>query len=111
MSECVLVRFLDLTAPSDPESEIFSLSSSVSQLNVVVSQTFSSSENRGASCTLLCEQSQRARMNVGGLLVKAVPEAVRNRPSPQSAPYKAVPECVRNRAPPPEGTPLQLRPT
>ena len=36
------------------------------------------------------------------------PEAVRNRPTPQSAPFSAVPEWVRGRAPlPPEGAPLQ----
>ena len=38
-------------------------------------------------------------MNVEGPLVKARPQAVRNRPTPHSAPYKAVPECVRNRDP------------
>ena len=39
-------------------------------------------------------------------------EAVRNRPTSQSAPCKVVLECVRNRSPPPpEGTPLQEWPT
>ena len=43
---------------------------------------------------------------------KAVPEAVRKRPTPQSAPCKAVPERAKNRAPPqPEGTRLEELPT
>ena len=61
---------------------------------------------------LLCEQSKMARMKVEGPPVKAVPESTRRRPTPQSSPNKAVPEGMRSRAlPPPEGTPLQLRPT
>ena len=47
-------------------------------------------------------------MNIEGPPAKAVPEAVKSRPMPQSALFKAVLESVRNRAPPPpEGTSLQ----
>ena len=47
-------------------------------------------------------------MNIEGSPAKAVPEAVRSRPTPQSELLKVVPESVRNRAPtPPEGTSLQ----
>ena len=63
---------------------------------------------------LLCEQSKnkKARVNIEGPPVKAVPEPTRRRPTPQSSTFKAVPECMRCRAPPPpEGTPLQPRPT
>ena len=60
----------------------------------VDSQTFSFSRNRCASVVLECE----AKMNIEGPTVKAVPEAVRNRPTTQSALFKAVPEWVRSRA-------------
>ena len=51
-------------------------------------------------------------MNIEGPPVKAVPESVRRRPSPQSSPFRAVPECFRSRAPPPpEGTLFQQTPT
>ena len=58
-----------------------------------------------ASC-----QTKKAIMHVEGPPVKAVPEAVRNRPTPQRALCNAVLECVRNRAQPaPERTPLHER--
>ena len=47
-------------------------------------------------------------MNIEEPPVKAVPEAVRNRPMPQSTPVTAVSERARSRAPPPPGgTPPQ----
>ena len=65
-----------------------------------------------ASGTLVCDYSKKARMNVEGPPVKAVPEVVRKMPTPQSMPYMAVLECLRNRAPPaPDGTPPQERQT
>ena len=78
VTECVSVRVFDLTASSDSEGEIFSVSSSVSQLNLVVPQTLFFSENRGASDTLLFEQSTRATRSLEGAPVKDVPEAVRD---------------------------------
>ena len=73
--------------------------------NFRASQTLSFSGKRSASGTLLCEQSKMARMSMEVPPTKAVPEVVRIRPTPQSAPCTAVPEGVRNRAPPPpEGT-------
>ena len=51
-------------------------------------------------------------MNFERWSVKAVPEAVKRRPTQQSSHCKAVPEGMRSRAPPPpEGTPLQIWPT
>ena len=51
-------------------------------------------------------------MNKEGPPVKAVPEVVRHRPTPQSSPVKTAPACKQGRAPtPPEGTPLQQTPT
>ena len=103
----VLVCVFDLTASLDLASDIFPVPSPISQLNCCASKTLSSSEKRSCS-----GQSKRARTSVERPQVKAVPEAVRNRPMPQSAPFKAVLECVRSRAPPPpEGTPLRERPT
>ena len=59
-------------------------------LSPSVSQTQSFSEKRGARGAFsLCEQSARARMNIEGPLFKAVPETVRNGPSPQSALFKS----------------------
>ena len=46
------------------------------------------SRKREACVALECE----TEMNFEGPLVKAVPEAVRNRPTPQSSLRKAVPE-------------------
>ena len=40
-------------------------------------------------------------MNIEAPPVKAVPEAVRNRPAPQSSRFKAVPEWARSEAPHP----------
>ena len=60
----------------------------------------------------MCDQSQKGRMHVEVPPVKALPEAVRNKPTRQSAPLKAVPEHVRNLAPPaPGGPPPQARET
>ena len=63
--ECVLVRVFDLTASSASESAILSVSFSVSQFNMVVSQTLSLSEKRGACGTLLCVPSRRAKKEHG----------------------------------------------
>ena len=66
-------------------------------------QTLSLSRKRGASVALECETD----MKIEGPPVKAVPEAVRNRATPQSTLFKAAPEPMENRAPPPpEGTAL-----
>ena len=86
VTDCVLVRDFDLTASSDSEREILSVSSPISQLSCGVLQTLSYSEKRSASGTLLCEQSTRARMSV-------------ERPPVKRTPVKAVPECLKNRAP------------
>ena len=95
---------LDLTPPVNLVCEVGFPSVSVSDCEPVDPQTFSFSGKRCASVVLECE----AKMNIEGPPVKAVPEAVRNRPTTQSALFKAVPEWVRSRAPPPpEGTPLQ----
>ena len=64
VTECVLVRVLDLAASSDSESDVLSVSSSVSQLHLVVAETVSLSEKRGASGTLLSKQSKRAQISV-----------------------------------------------
>ena len=67
-------------------------------------QTLSPLRKREARVAL----ERETEMNIEGSPVKAVPKAVRNRPTPQSSPLKAVPECMRGRAPPPqEGTPLR----
>ena len=83
---------------------------SVSDLAVDESQTLSVfQKKRGTRATVECEQRNKAKTSMERPPVKAVPGAVRDRPTPQSAPHKAVPECVRNRAPlPPEGTQLQV---
>ena len=57
-------------------------------------QTLSLFRKREASVAL----ERETDMNIEGPPVKAVPKAVRNRPSPQSSPFKAAPECVRSRA-------------
>ena len=56
-------------------------------------QTLSPFRNREASVAL----ERETDMNIEGPPVKAVPKAVRNRPSPQSSLLKAVPECVRSK--------------
>ena len=67
-------------------------------------QTLSPFRKREASVAL----ERETEMNIEGPPVKAVPKAVRNRPTPQSSPFTAVPECMRSRAPlPQEGTPLR----
>ena len=76
VTECVLVGVFDLTASSDFEGEIFSVSSAVSQLNLAALQTYPFLEKRGASGTLLSEQSTRAKRSFEGPPVQAVPEAV-----------------------------------
>ena len=69
------------------------------------------SPKRGTSVTLEHEKRKKSKASIERPPV-AVPEAVRNRPTPQSAPYKAVLECVRNTGLlSPEATPLQERPT
>ena len=69
------------------------------------------SKRRARDALVSC-QTKKVRMNEEGPPAKAVPEAVRNRPTPHSAPFKAVLQCVRNRAPlAPEGTPPQERQT
>ena len=93
----------DLTASLDSESEIIFVSSRASETFCGVSQTLSFSEKRGASGTLLREQSNRTRMSVEATSVKS---------APKRTPVKAVPACLRNRTPPPfAGTPLQQTPT
>ena len=58
------------------------------------------SRTREASVALECD----TEMNIEGWPVKAVSEAVRNRPMPHSSLFKAVPECMRSiSSPPPEG--------
>ena len=70
----------------------------------LLKRRLSFSRKRDASVALECE----AKVNIEAPPAKAVPEAVRNRPTPQSALFEAVPRWVRSRAPPPpEGTPLQ----
>ena len=103
-----MFAFFDLTSFLDSEVEISSVSTPNSQLNLDASQTLSFSETCGASGTSLSVRSNRAERSMARPPIKAVPEAARNRPTPQSALFKAVPEGVRNRAlPPSEGTPLQ----
>ena len=51
-------------------------------------------------------------MNFEEQRVKAVPEAIRNRPTPQSTLFKSAPESMKNRSlPPPEGTPAHQKVT
>ena len=81
---------------------------SVSHIEVSESQTLSEKKKRHSEN----EQRKKRKPSRERQPFKAVPGQVRNRPTPQSAPYKSVRECVSNRAPPPpEGTPLQERPT
>ena len=76
-------------------SASFYASFSVSKTRVPQSLSFS---KRRATDALVSCQTKKVRMNTGRPSVKAVPEAVRNKPTPESAPFKAVLECVRNRA-------------
>ena len=113
LSDCVAADGFDLAVSSDVECVFFAVLSSEFQLNPSVSQTPSFSEKRGTSGTVsVCKRPKRARMNVERPPVKAVLESIRRRPIPQALPCKAVPECMRSTPPPPpEGTPLQIRPT
>ena len=71
-------------------------------VNFLEPQTFTLSEN------VECE----TKMHTEGPPVKAVPESIRRRPTPQSTFYKAVPACMQSRVPPPiAGRPWQIRPT
>ena len=71
MTECSLVCFFDLIASPDSEWKIPFVPSSKCQLNLDVPRTLSFSEMRGASSNRSMERPP----------VKAVPEAVRNRPT------------------------------
>ena len=57
---------------------------------------FSLLRKRGIRASLEHEQRKKAKTSMERPTVRAVPEAVRNRPMPQSAPYKTMLECVRN---------------
>ena len=79
----------------------------VSDRELVESQKPFLSRKREASVALEHETG----MDIERTPVKAVPEAVRNRPTQQRSPCTAVPECMHGTAPrPSEGTPLQIRP-
>ena len=81
VSQCVLV---------EAECDFLAALSSHFQLNLLVSQTFSFSESAVPTALCCCVNSQKsARMNLEGPPIKAVPEAVRNRPTPQSARLKS----------------------
>ena len=108
VTDCVPVCVCHLTSPPDPMIGSGSVSPSNSQLNFCLSQTLSFSESVVPVARWCVTNPEKTRMNVEGSPVKAVPEVVRNKPTPQGALFKAVPECVRNRAPPaPEHTPPQ----
>ena len=61
-----------------------------SNCEFVEPQIFSLSRTREASVARECETD----MNIEGPLVKAMPESVRRRPTPQSSPFKAAPQGV-----------------
>ena len=109
VSECALARVFYLTASPDVDCDLPAVLFSKNMLNLSVPQTLSFSEKRGAGGAFsLCTQFKRAKMNIEGPPVKAVPESITRRHKPQSSNYKAVPECLRSRAlPPREWTPLQ----
>ena len=78
---------------------------SVSHIEVDESQTLSVSKRRGASFTLEHEQHKKANTSMETAPVLSISALKRT-------PVKAVPEGLRNvAAHPPEGTPLQEKPT
>ena len=78
VSEWAPPRVLDLTASADVECDLPAVLSATCQLNLCASQTRPFSGQRGASgALLLCEQFKRARMNVEGPPVEAVPESMK----------------------------------
>ena len=111
VSVCVLACVLCVLAQTWPVDMMCVFDFSVPEFEVTESQT----------CTFTTARQQwhigtRAAEDIGSKHGKdppvAVPEAVRNRPTPQSAQYKAVLECVRNTGLLlPKATPLQVRPT
>ena len=82
----------------DPVVGLISVSFPNSKISFCVSQTLCLCVKRSASGTLVCDQMKK-KMNVDAP-VKAVPEKVRGRPTPQSALFTAVPGHVKNGAPP-----------
>ena len=76
---------LDLTPPVNLVCEWGFPSVSVSDCETVDPQTFSFSGKRCASVALECE----AQMNIEGPPVKAVPKAVRNRPTTQKCAFQS----------------------
>ena len=92
----------------ESESE---LDISVSNFEADGPQTLSVSRRRCTSVAVEHEQDKKAKASRERSPPKAVPDSVRNKSTPQNAPYKVV-LSVRNRTPPPpEGTPVQERPT
>ena len=88
VSVCVLASVSLVLSLISLVNDVNSPSVAVSDWEIVESQTFSLSRKRDAGVALECE----AKMNIEGPAVKAVPEAVRNSPTPQSSLFKAVPE-------------------
>ena len=66
VTECVFVRVFDLTSFLGPVVVSVTVSFPISPLSYCATQTLSLSEKRSASGTLMCYQTQMARMNVEG---------------------------------------------
>ena len=90
VSQCVLV---------EAECDFPAALSYHFHLNPLVSQTLSLSESAVPTALCCCVNSQKsARMNLEGPPIKAVPEAVRNRPTPQSARLKSGARMVKEQS-------------
>ena len=98
MDFCDFFLCVPASPPVVPVNVVCEVVFSYSGCEFVEPQTFFlSPENREATVALECE----TEMHTEGPPVTAVPEAVRNRPTPQSTPFKAAPESMRSRAAPP----------